>query len=336
MRPGRRFSFLILALGMTGTMALADLPIRGMTVSAQTWGKEWATPEMGLALDELKSLGVNSIAIHPYARIQVDGSLQFDRDPSPEYVTKPLDWAAQRHLGVMVVPHIAYWGTPFLWRGEINFPKAELWNRFFSDYEKWITGLAVIAEAHHAGAFCIGLEYTYAVKYPTRWRQIIRSIRSVYHGKLTYGSNWNETENVAFWDALDYIGVLAYFPLCDSAEPSAAQLAEGWRPWMSKLAAMSQKYGKPVLFTEIGYTESEQCASKPWAYKTTGTPEAVRCQTRCVEEALNLPARYPFLAGMYFWKWYPNLPDPEKETFDLRRPWIKGLLAKYWGASNPQ
>src|SRR5213592_2900455 len=44
--------------------------IKGMTVSAQTWGWEWATPEMACTLDELKSLGVNSVDIHPYAQIE--------------------------------------------------------------------------------------------------------------------------------------------------------------------------------------------------------------------------------------------------------------------------
>jgi hypothetical protein len=43
---------------------------KGMTVSCQTWGIEWQMPEMEATLDELKSLGVNSIAIHPYAQIR--------------------------------------------------------------------------------------------------------------------------------------------------------------------------------------------------------------------------------------------------------------------------
>jgi hypothetical protein len=304
--------------------------IRGVTISAQTWGKEWQTPEMAAALDELKALGANSIAIHPYARIQADGSLRFDTEPDPSYVTKPLDWAHERNLNVMLVPHIAYWGSPFLWRGEIDFAKPSQWNRFFGDYERWITGMARIAEKHHAGILCIGLEYSHGQKYEQRWRQIIHSIREVYHGKLTYGSNWGETDEVAFWDALDYIGVLAYFPLSDAANPTPEQLRAGWRPWMRKLEAASQKFGKPVLFTEIGYDESALCAAKPWSFNDKSGPNAVALQARCIEQALKLPSEYPFLAGMFFWKWFPNLPCPEVETFDLRRQGIKRLLAKYW------
>ena len=51
--------------------------IKGVTVSCQTYGWEWATPEMSRTLDELKSLGVNSIAIHPYAQIREDGHSAF-------------------------------------------------------------------------------------------------------------------------------------------------------------------------------------------------------------------------------------------------------------------
>src|SRR5450432_3896534 len=54
--------------------------IKGMTVSCQTSGWEWATPEMAKTLDELKSLGVNSFAIHPYAQIENDGHVRFRSD----------------------------------------------------------------------------------------------------------------------------------------------------------------------------------------------------------------------------------------------------------------
>src|SRR6476659_5635588 len=85
--------------------------IKGVTVSCQTSGWEWATPEMAKTLDELSSLGVNSIAIHPYAQIQNDGHVRFRTDDNFRHVTVPLDWARERKLSVMLIPHIAYWGT---------------------------------------------------------------------------------------------------------------------------------------------------------------------------------------------------------------------------------
>src|SRR6476646_9141026 len=109
--------------------------IKGVTVSCQTSGWEWATPQMAATLDELKSLGVNSIAIHPYAQIQNDGHVRFRPGDSTRYISKPIDWARERGLSVMLIPHIAYWGTKFLWRGDINFQTTEERGRFFVVYE---------------------------------------------------------------------------------------------------------------------------------------------------------------------------------------------------------
>ena len=64
-------------IAFTG-VTFAEVPfLKGVTVSCQTWGTEWQTPEMAQTLDELQSLGVNSFAIHPYARITNDGAVMF-------------------------------------------------------------------------------------------------------------------------------------------------------------------------------------------------------------------------------------------------------------------
>ena len=82
------------AIAMSGLLVLAaaiSLPaeqpaplpfLKGVTVSCQTWGIEWQTPEMEATLDELKSLGVNSIAIHPYAQVREDGHVVIGRRSS--------------------------------------------------------------------------------------------------------------------------------------------------------------------------------------------------------------------------------------------------------------
>src|SRR5437867_4031553 len=198
-----RFVLFLTALTIGTVSSLGEQPApppvyKGMTVSCQTWGIEWQMPEMATALDELKSLGVNSIAIHPYAQIREDGHLLTERGSTAgtTHITTPLRWARERGISVMLVPHIAYWGTKFLWRGEINFGTPEEWNVFFNDYEKWIVQMAALAEDGHAQVFCVGLEYSFAQKDEARWRKIIAAVRAVYHGKVTYGANWNEYAEV--------------------------------------------------------------------------------------------------------------------------------------------
>ena len=332
---GRTKSLFVIPVALlllVGRPALADpLPFfKGVTVSCQTWGYEWQTPEMARTLDELQSLGANSFAIHPYARIMNDGHIRFRVIDNERHITVPLDWARERGMSVMLVPHIAYWGSKFSWRGEIDFARAEEWENFFTDYETWIVAMARIAQAHQAAVFCVGLEFTHAQQFPERWLKIIAAVRAVYFGKLTYGANWNEYETVKFWDALDYIGVLAYFPLCQEPNPSAARLDAAWEKRSAELERFSKRNGdKQFLFVEIGYNESAKAAAEPWSF-ANGGEHAGEIQERCLEAALGLTNKHAFLAGMFFWKWFPELPHHEEEDFRLQTPAIKSLIARHW------
>jgi hypothetical protein len=320
----------LLLAGAARLNASDGMVFKGVTVSCQTWGIEWQTPEMAKTLAELKSLGVNSIAIHPYARIEEDGHVRYRQLRSANYITTPLGWAHQLGMSTMLIPHIAYWGTKFTWRGDIDFATPEEWDRFFTDYETWIVQMATLAESEHAELFCVGLEFAHAQQFDERWRKIIAAVRKAYRGKVTYGANWNDYESVKFWDALDYIGVLAYFPLTKSTNPSAAEIDAGWKKQCAALEKFSRRNaGKQFVFTEIGYNESSRAAAEPWSFKTGGE-HAAEIQQRCIDAALRVPAKCDWLAGMFWWKWFPELPHDEEENYRLQTPDIKALIAKYW------
>jgi glycosyl hydrolase family 113 len=324
---------LLLAFAASSIASAAEPPTfyKGMTVSCQTWGIEWQMPEMEATLDELKSLGVNSVAIHPYAQIREDGHVVMGRrsGASTTHITTPLRWIRERGLSAMLIPHIAYWGTKFSWRGDINFVTPEEWDRFFSDYETWIVQMATLAEEEHAAIFCVGLEFTQPQKYEERWRKIIVGVRAVYHGKVTYGANWNEYADVKFWDAVDYIGVLAYFPLTTTDNPDAAGINAAWERRAGELGEFSKKTGRQFLFVEIGYNESARAAAEPWGFKTGGD-HASEIQQRCIDVALDLPAKHSFIAGMFWWKWFPEVPHHHEENYRLQTDPIKALIAKHW------
>jgi hypothetical protein len=327
----RAFSFLVAFFAASTTFGAPSSSVfKGVIVSCQTWGIEWQRPEMETTLDELKSLGVNSIAIHPYAQIYENGHVSSGRHSgaSTTHITTPLRWAHERGMSAMLIPHIAYWGTKFSWRGEINFATPEEWNIFFADYETWIVQMAAVAESEHAEIFCVGLEFSYAQKYEERWRKIIAAVRGVYHGKVTYGANWNEYAEVKFWDALDYLGVLAYFPLTKTSDPSTSEIAAAWEQRCAELEKFSKQNGKQFLFVEIGYNESSRCAAEPWGFKTGGE-HAEEIQARCIDVALGLTPK-PFLAGMFWWKWFPEIPHHHEENYRLQTEPIKALIAKHW------
>lgn len=317
---------------LAGGAAAADAPfVRGMTVSCQTSGREWGTPGMGTCLDRLKPLGVNYVAIHPYAQIREDGSVKFRPIEEQTHLLRAIAMAKERGMGMMVIPHLAYWGTKFKWRGEIYFPAGPMWDHFFDEYETWIVGLASLAAQGGAEIFSIGHEYDHMMYYEAQWRRIIASVRKVFPGKITYNANWSEYEKVPFWDALDYIGIGAYFPVAYANGAPQAEIDATWTKLAKELGTYSRAKGRPILFTEIGYTESWEAASRPWNYDTGG-PDAKAIRARCTAAALDLEGRrFPELAGMFFWKWFPDVAfEMHRENFDMRDPEMTALLQEHW------
>jgi len=63
----------------------------------------------------------------------------------------------------------------------------EKWNTFFRYYTNWITHYALLAEIHQFDILCVGVEMTEtALQKPDEWRKLIRKIRTIYHGPITY------------------------------------------------------------------------------------------------------------------------------------------------------
>ena len=107
------------------------------------------------------------------------------------------------------------------WPGDIQMTNDADWVVWFSNYEKFILHYAVLAEKHHIDMLCIGTELQKTVSREKEWRSLIKKIKEVYHGPLTYAANFYlEFEQIKFWDELDFIGIQAYFPLAKSKEPS--------------------------------------------------------------------------------------------------------------------
>src|SRR6185503_678560 len=121
-----------------------------------------------------------------------------------------------------------------------------------------------LAESEGLDALCIGNELQHASLREREWRALIAEVRAAYPGPITYGATAEEVTGVPFWDALDFIGVSAYFPLADAKTPSPDALAAGWRPVRERLRALSARTGKRIVFTEIGYRSADFAAWRHW------------------------------------------------------------------------
>ena len=288
-----------------------------MTVSCQTWGWEWGSDAMLETMDDLKSLGVNWIAIHPYAGIRADGTVRMPRrldggerlrtghddavifgdSEEPVWLTRPIAEAHKRGIKIMIKPHLAYWGSPFSWRGDIAFETEEQWERFFTTYDAWITRLARICA--DADAFVVGTELDRTTRFESEWRDIIKKVRAETKAPLTYSANWTDYRKVPFWDALDCIGVQAYFPLAaDVALPEEKDLVLAWRGHLQRMEAYAERVGKPIVFGELGYNTTALAAKEPWSTREIGDHRE-ECQRRCLHAALGTMAGSDVVVGAF-------------------------------------
>lgn len=319
---------------------VAALPsfLRGMTVSCPRYGQIWASASMTESLRELSALGVEWVAIHPYAGIRRDGSMRVTPAAETGYLPGAVQIAREEGIHLFWKPHLAYWGS-FEWRGEIQFGEDEkAWQRFFDGYRRFIVDHARFAEASGIQLFAVGTELEATTHRETEWRRIVAEVRQVYSGRLTYAANWDRVDKVPFWDAVDWIGVQAYHPLSDRQTPDRGTLVTGWESHLRELETLSRRTGKKVLFTEIGYDRSTRAALEPWARGTAergvDSDEARALRARLIEVALERLPREPWLAGIFWWKWMPGHPyrwDRGDRDFSMRAPEARQALERFWG-----
>ncbi|MEM7624340.1 MAG: hypothetical protein AAF333_01795 [Planctomycetota bacterium] len=305
---------------------------RGVVVSCYRWGPgEWDGPDMPPLLDELKILGVTAMQIHPYAGIARDGTVNYRRGPVTPATLLPNQWAGQRGMTTFLKPHLAYWGSGFPWRGEITFGDETQWQRFFRGYTDFIVHQAELAEQAGVDKFAVGTELRKTLHREADWRDVIAAVRGVYTGDLTYAANWDEVQDVPFWDALDLLGVQCYFPLSDKRSPTEAELIAGWAQVMDQLRGFSAAHGKPVLLAELGYAESEAAAIEPWSDTRVGDRDAgAALKLRCMKVALDQIEAQPWITGVYLWKWFPGDRD-HRDEFVLQYDAMRDVIRGAWG-----
>lgn len=311
---------------------LAEDDLRGITVSCWRWGGEWAEPEMRALMGTLPEVGANWLAIHPYAHVRREtGEVLWRHGDAPEHVVKPIRWARELGLGIMIKPHLSYWGE-FAWRGEVGWGGDRVrWERFRRSYREWIVGLAKVAEREGAQLFVVGTELRQTEPMADWWTGLIAEIRASYSGPLTYASNWDDYARVPFWEQLDYVGVQAYFPLSSAKEPSAEELRTAWQGHAATLAAFSERVGRPVLLAEVGYTNSPEAAARPWESRRGPGPTLV--QERALRAALETARATPQIHGAFVWKWFPTTRDLGPGDFTVQTPAFKRLLRETWSTA---
>ena len=222
-------------------------------------------------------------------------------------VVHMIQTAHAQGLSVMLKPHVDLWDDPDHWRGEIGTAwagKPKIWARWFQSYRHFIFHYAELAEANGVEQFAVGTELVGTIGKQAQWRRIIAGVRDRFTGTLTYASTvGGEEHRILWWDALDFIGVDAYYDLTNENDPTVQELEDAWTPWIQELADLSAAWGdQPIIFTEVGFRSIDGANQHPWDWYTQGTVD-LQEQADCYEATFAAVWDEPWLAGMFWWDW---------------------------------
>jgi glycosyl hydrolase family 113 len=244
----------------------------------------------------------DAITLIPFAGqrgIEATEIARFDQHPAGETDLSILLGAARAHaagMRVMIKPQIWVRGS-----GDTTHIEPADWPRWFAAYEPFLIHNALLARAAKADWLVIGTELTRSEGRP-EWRRMIAIARALFPGRITYAANFDAFERTPFWDALDAIGIDAYFPLSDDPNAGDRALRDGATAVVSRVDALAQKFGKPVLFTELGYPSRPAAWMTPWT-EDRGSAADDRAQTRAFDAMLRALGRSRSIRGFVIWKY---------------------------------
>ncbi|HRR07581.1 MAG TPA: hypothetical protein PLO56_02720 [Rhodothermales bacterium] len=285
----------------------------------------------------LRQIGSNSIAVIPYSFMRdpkKPTSFRFSRSADEENDEAVITVASHaRELGMSVLLKPQVW-IPRSWPGEVEMQSEADWDAFFEHYEHWIRHYALLAEMYQIPALCVATEFGKATKgHEHRWIALFRQLRSLYSGKMTVAANWDGGfDHKPFWDELDFIGINNYKTLSQKSDPSDAELLAGARAENPFFQNISERFGKKIVFTEVGFTATDTPWIRPWEY-ADGKKVNLEHQRRSYQALLTALHKQPWLGGYFWWKWPsfldyggPNDPDftPNgKPAEDVVKEWFE-------------
>ena len=287
----------------------------------------------------IKPMGVNwlSLIVTCYQEEIASSQIQCKTDsltPTDDDLFHTIQYAHSLGIQVMLKPHVDLSNDPNHWRGEIDFGNNETaWEAWFDSYTKFITHYAALAQDMRADYFAVGTELKGTSQRADQWRSVINAVREKYKGPILYAANWNEEANIIWWDAVDAIGVDAFYPLTQSNEPTIIHLKAGWSPIVLHLGQLSKTWNRPVVFTEIGYRSFDGTNREPYNYQISGQID-LQEQADCYQAVFDAFAGQDWWRGVFWWNWIPNTTQggPADSDYTANNKPAENILRMNYGA----
>ncbi|MES1183099.1 MAG: hypothetical protein ABUL60_04755 [Myxococcales bacterium] len=306
--------------------ALDGAAIRGVTIgpieSALHPGRGYGSPAFERGLDEAVRLGATWISLTPFGRAWdlqatgVDKTFELPLADNQRGLRKAIKQAHARGLKVMLVPHL--WVESGGWRGELDPATAEGWQRFAESYRAYVLTWAHFAQSARVDMLAAGVELRswLTTTHAPSFFPILRDIRAAYSGLLTYAANWDDVDQTVILSELDVIGINAFYPLTEKPNASEAELVNGGLEVAKKVKELAERWQKPVMFNEFGYTARTDPALRPWEWpdRMSGVQVDARAQAAAYRGLLFGMLQARELVGGFVWRLYADPDDLSQEA----------------------
>lgn len=240
----------------------------------------------------------------------------------------------KKNIKIMLKPQIWVWRGEFT--GYIEMKNEPDWVTLENTYTKFILEYAELAENIKADIFCIGTELEKFIENrPDYWFDLIKEIKHIYKGKLTYAANWDEFKRTPFWNELDFIGVDAYFPVSENKTPTVTECLQGWEIHKKVVQGISSTYDKPILFTEFGYRSVDYSGKEPWRSDRSMSQVNLEAQTNTTQALFETFWDEDWFAGGFLWKWHHNYEQAggkENTRFTPQNKPVEALIKNHYEA----
>lgn len=207
---------------------------------------------------------------------------------------------------------------------------AEFWQSYAARMER----ISSLAEQAGVEMLSIGTEVEgimtteanaqFPVNFQTQIQDVIDQVRKDFSGMVTYNQyfgalkdqSWFASEDIWNDTDLDGIGISAYFPLLQSVTgvSSVATLEAAWRLVFETylLPLQEENPGKPIFFTEFGYTDSVNSPVSPSSNEfdtdvfddndNNGLDDGEETQSNIYQAFFNVNREYDSLVrAVYLW-----------------------------------
>ncbi|HWA75787.1 MAG TPA: hypothetical protein VG937_25800 [Polyangiaceae bacterium] len=329
--------------------------LRGMTIgpieSALHPERGYGSPAFERALSEAQKMGATWISLTPFGRVldlsPTGVALSFEQPfvENQKAVRRAIAQAHARGLCVLLVPHL--WVESGGWRAEIEAGDDAAWERWAKGYTEFVRAWAEVARDAHADMLSAGVELRSWVTTAraASFGSVLRELRRIYPGPLTYAANWDDAEQTVIWGDLDVIGINAFYPLAEKDGATAEELAAGGRDVARRVNELSKAWQKPVMFSEFGYTTRSDPAVRPWEWPDFMANVRVDqlAQAEAYAALLAPLLDEPAFIGAFVWRVYADPDDLSQEAewgFSPRGKLAELLLrdafAAYWAADGPR